>query len=293
MFVGATIGAAVGIVVLRRSRGSCGNTSNQYDCGNNSNHKTHNKKHVCKVGDIQGTCNNEPTTMTTSKQHRVRGRGPSIPVQSPRLIGRKDLLLTHYNEPDHWSRVVMPPTAPAFVGVLQVTDDIGERRTVLVLVHNAAGYATVVALASRDKQQAAAGACLNSVPSQREMEAVTLAASQVAAAFMRLGMWPQLMLLGNNSHGFDAEAGALHLGNTKEPSVPHVHVIGRGDPSHAYAGGVPLRGLQPYEVVVPREWGAMWGAKWELPAVATALAQSLECVELHPSVELVEKRVQM
>ena len=82
---------------------------------------------------------------------------------------------------------MLPPTDPAFVAVLRVRDDAGGTRDVLVLLKDAAGYSCVVAITNRDAAAAQAGTMLNHVPCQRDIEAVTLAASQVAAAFLSLG----------------------------------------------------------------------------------------------------------
>merc|ERR1712106_618634 len=165
---------------------------------------------------------------------------------------------------------------------MQVRDDVGIARDVLVLQKSAEGYATVVTLC--DRKDPSRG--YNRVPSQRDYEAVTLAASQIAAAFLRLGMFPALELLGNSSHHFirgsEDRPGYMQIGNDEEPFKPHIHVIGRGDPSHAYISGVPLRGKPPYEVMIPRQRSEKFANEGEREAVAAGLAASLEAVELHP-----------
>lgn len=187
---------------------------------------------------------------------------------------------------DHWSRVPLAPTAERFIAVFKVYDDVGGSRDVLVLLKSAEGYATVVSLV--DRAHPIEG--LNNLPTQRDYEAVTLAASQVAAAFLRLGIFPALELLGNNSHSFDVARDAMVLGNAHEPFFPHIHVIGRGDPQHAYIGDVPLRGLPPGEVMVPRQRTQKFASADEAGIVAHGIGSSLDAIELHPQVRLVERR---
>ena len=157
---------------------------------------------------------------------------------------------------------------------------------VLVLSKSAEGYATVVVIVDRKDPTKV----LNRVPTQRQYEAVSLAASQVASAFLRLGIYPQLELLGNNSHGFNSETGVMELGNESEPFSPHFHVTGRGDPTREYIQGVPLRGLRPWNVMVPRERHEKWGSAAEQAVVARGIAASLEKVSLHPSVKIAERK---
>eukprot|EP00466_Bigelowiella_natans_P000688 jgi/Bigna1/46066/estExt_Genewise1.C_10474 len=211
-----------------------------------------------------------------------------------RLISRRDYFDIKSDKksvppiypPTHWCRTVMPATSERFIAVLKVTDDSACSREVLVLLKSAEGYATVCALTDRKNPTQ----IFNRVPSQQEYEAVSMAASQVAAAFLRLGIYPQMELLGNNSHYFNEAKGVLELGNTKEPYSPHFHVYGRGDPKHEYVKGVPLRGSTPYKVMIPRNRAEKF-EKGEAVKVAIALAQSLSSVQLHPSVKIVEKKV--
>lgn len=53
---------------------------------------------------------------------------------------------------------------------------------------------------------------------------------------------------GNNSHSFDITTGMIQIGNTKEPSMLHTHIWGRGNPQHEYILGVPLDGPKPGEM---------------------------------------------
>jgi len=199
------------------------------------------------------------------------------------MRGRRDLV--EAMPEDHWSRKAMPATAPNFIGVLGVRDDVGEVREVLVLLKSAEGYATVATLTHRSDPTVV----LNRVPSQRDYEAVMLAATQVAGAFLRLGMFPALELLGNNSHAMGHDR-VMELGNTHEPFAPHVHIIGRGDPQRTYIADVPLRGLPPGQVMVPRQRHEEFASGEELKAVAEGITNSLKEVALHPSVYWLENK---
>lgn len=180
---------------------------------------------------------------------------------------------------------ILPPTDDSFIGILRITDR-SEFRDVLVKLRSAEGYATVAVLVDQNDPKAG----LNHIPSQRDYEAVALAATQVAACFLRLGILPSIELLGNNSHGVDPQTGGLMIGNDKAPFSLHMHILGRGDPKHSYIGHVPLRGLPPGEVMVPRIRREKFASQDEIRTVAAALAISLETVELHPQVKLVQKR---
>ena len=199
------------------------------------------------------------------------------------LRGRRDLVETLPK--DHWARNAMPATASKFIGVLGVRDDVGEVREVLVFLKSAEGYATIATLANRSDPTAV----LNRVPSQRDYEAVMLAATQVAGAFLRLGIFPALELLGNNSHAMGDDK-VMELGTTEESFAPHVHIIGRGDPQRSYIADAPLRGLPPGQVMVPRQRHEEFASKEELKAVAQGIANSLKEVALHPSVYWLEQK---
>jgi hypothetical protein len=184
----------------------------------------------------------------------------------------------------------MPCDDNKFVAVLEVTDSIGNKHEVLVLVRSAEGYAVVVAMTDRQDVTR----ILNRIPTTREYEAVMLAATQVAGAYLSLGLLPSLELLGNNSHGIGPEGG-LELGNETETSSLHVHIIGRGDPTRCYVGTVPLRGAPPGEVMIPRQREEHFENEEERNQVAIALANILEAMELHPNVCIKEtkKRVEL
>ena len=180
----------------------------------------------------------------------------------------------------------MPVEDAKFVAVLEVTDSIGQKHEVLVLVRSAEGYAIVVALTDRQDMSR----ILNRAPIKREYEVIMLAATQVAGAYLTLGLIPSMELLGNNSHGIGPEGG-LELGNKTEPSSLHVHLIGRGDPKRCYIGNVPLRGAPPGDVMIPRQREEHFENEDERREVSNRFANILDEIVLHPNVRIKEQRV--
>eukprot|EP00755_Sulcionema_specki_P029371 Sspe_Gene.92022::Locus_63741_Transcript_1_1_Confidence_1.000_Length_781::g.92022::m.92022 len=209
----------------------------------------------------------------------ARSAAKRCPCPTGTMVGGEGIT---YPE-DHWCRTVLPPSDPRFVAVLRVSDDTGGVHEALVLIRGAAGYQCVVALTDRTDPMR----LLNRLPTQHQYEAVLLAASQVAAAFLSAGIFPQVELLCNNSHTLRADR-TLQLGVPDEPFVLHTHIIGRGDPDRKFLGGVPLRCWPPHDVMVPRQRHVPWGAPDEVGRVASALATHLRGVPLHPSVAIQE-----
>ena len=117
-------------------------------------------------------------------------------LSHPKLVPRRDLLATQQG---HKQLAVVPRSAAKFIAVLRILDDAGVAHEALVVLASGQGYSTVVALVDRRSPEAR----LNLMPSQRDFECLALAAAQVSAAFLRLGMFPQMELLGNNSHDID------------------------------------------------------------------------------------------
>lgn len=186
---------------------------------------------------------------------------------------------------NHWCNNPMKANARKFIALMNVKNHLGESREALVLLRGAAGYSCVVTLCdSKDPMR-----YRNKVPSLQDYEACLLAGSQVAGAFLRLGIFPQVELLCNNSHWFDKDR-RLVLGNERTPFTTHLHVTGRGDPEHPYIGDVPLRGKVPYEVMIPRQRHQAWRSEEEVQVVAQGICKSLLEVKLHPDVSLIKIR---
>jgi len=209
---------------------------------------------------------------------------PSLPKDAkiPKLIG--NTMINYSYSVNHWCNNPMKVYDRQFIALLEVKNHLGESRQALVLLRGAAGYSCVVTLCDyKDPMR-----FRNKVPSMQDYEACLLAGSQVAGAFLRLGIFPQVELLCNNSHQF--VKGCLVLGNARSPFTTHVHVTGRGDPEHCYIGDVPLRGKVPYEVMIPRQRHQAWGSEEEVQVVAQGICKSLLEVKLHPDVSIIKIR---
>lgn len=74
-----------------------------------------------------------------------------------------------------------------------------------------------------------------------EKFALNTALCILSTAYENFGLIAQTEIAGNNSQSL-TELGEIVLGNKREPSLLHGHIIGRGNPDHAYIGNVPLRG---------------------------------------------------
>lgn len=80
---------------------------------------------------------------------------------------------------------------------------------------------------------------------QRGLSEVT---AFVIEIFKKMGLpIVQTAQAGNNSQSLD-ESGVTHIGNSKEPSMLHTHIWGRGNPAQEYIPGVPLDGPKPGEM---------------------------------------------
>jgi len=68
----------------------------------------------------------------------------------------------------------------------------------------------------------------------------------------QLGLYLQLLQLGNNSQSWDNDNNCMRLGNTEEPYVLHFHGLLRGDPKKRYFGdsSPPLGGPEVGTAVV-------------------------------------------
>ena len=219
------------------------------------------------------------SSSSSKKTSKIIPHSPAISFKC-----RPDLLATY--PPSHWAKQIMPVEDAKFVAVLEVTDSIGQKHQVLVLVRSAEGYAIVVAMTDRQDMSR----ILNRAPIKREYEVIMLAATQVAGAYLTLGLIPSMELLGNNSHGIGPEGG-LELGNKTEPSSLHVHLIGRGDPKRCYISNVPLRGAPPGDVMIPRQREEHFENEDERREVSNRFANILDEIVLHPNVRIKEQRV--
>lgn len=100
------------------------------------------------------------------------------------------------------------------------------------------GYRSIVCLVNNPLQPKRS--IFNREYSIREEEALLRGLNLLAQAYKKLGLVPQIVIAGNNAHS--VEEGVLKIGDEKNISSLHGHVIGRGIPEVAYADNVALRG---------------------------------------------------
>jgi hypothetical protein len=110
---------------------------------------------------------------------------------------------------------------------------------------------------------------------------LNLALSLLASLYEMHQMAAQIGVAGNNSQSL-TEEGILILGNDKEPSLLHGHVLGRGNPKANYIGQTPLRGPVAGRQFNMRgdgtDEGNSFKVKWkseEMKEVADQLSQDL------------------
>ena len=101
---------------------------------------------------------------------------------------------------------------------------------------DARGYRSILCLYNKDIKTT-----FNRKYTHKERKNLLSLAAVIASAYEKIGLVPQIELLGNNSQSMD-EFHSLTLGNIDEPSFLHCHIIGRGDPSFCYIADQKLDG---------------------------------------------------
>ncbi|MBA2648055.1 MAG: hypothetical protein H0U75_00390 [Legionella sp.] len=82
-----------------------------------------------------------------------------------------------------------------------------------------------------------------------EQKGLAEVTSLLIEIYKRIGLpIVQTAQAGNNSHSLDEQSGITQIGSTKEPSMLHTHIWGRGNPRHEYISMVPLDGPKPGEM---------------------------------------------
>lgn len=103
---------------------------------------------------------------------------------------------------------------------------------------DARGYRTIVRLIDEDNVQST----FNRAYTIEEKIAHSYAINLIAMIYEQgYQLVAQIQTNGNNAQSMSDE-GKIQLGNLGNPSMLHSHIIGRGDPSHAYIVDIPLRG---------------------------------------------------
>ncbi len=109
----------------------------------------------------------------------------------------------------------------------------------------------------------------------------------VTQVYSKIDLVSQSSVAGNNSHSFDPNTGIFQIGNSKEPSMLHGHVYGRGNPNGEYIEGVKLGGPAPGEIfdmrgATPNVPGNESKTKWnagEMEKVTERLKAEIEKIK--------------
>ena len=100
------------------------------------------------------------------------------------------------------------------------------------------GYRSILKLFSDNEQRLES--LWNRMPTADEYAALFSVAPEICQKYSKLGLVPQVFMLGNNSQ--QCVDGAAVLGNDKEPFFSHLHFYARGVSTHDYVSGIPLGG---------------------------------------------------
>lgn len=187
--------------------------------------------------------------------------------------------LQYYRKPyheGHWA-LSMPTTADKnFIAVLEIH---GVKIGLKLNPTDARGYRGIASLISDDK--ATMGSTVNREYSMVEELALSTALTIFARAYKNHGLIAQISVAGNNSQSVNPD-GSVQIGNDKEPSLLHGHIIGRGNPEQAYIAGVTLKGPKAGFEINLRGDGSDEGnkkkEKWiekDMMLVAAGLAEAI------------------
>ena len=152
----------------------------------------------------------------------------------------------------------------------------GPEMAVKVNTTDSRGYRSIIGLVAPDMRST-----FNRSYTFEEKTALHLSLGVMSQVYENLGVIAQVEVAGNNSQSF--ENGQVFLGNDKEPSLLHGHLIGRGNPTHDYIKGVALRGPIPGELFNMREPKSKYET-CELEVVRSALAREIKNLFGNPTV---------
>ncbi len=140
--------------------------------------------------------------------------------------------------PDHWALQTHTLDDPKMVALAYFK---GSEYAVYMNPTDQRGYRSIVMLINNADMKST----FNRDYTHKERIGLGILTELVADAYTQIVPISQTALMGNNSQEFDRATGAICLGTEIEPSLLHVHVMGRGNPSVAYVDGIPLDGPEP------------------------------------------------
>lgn len=139
-------------------------------------------------------------------------------------------------KPDHWALHAPNMKDKNFVATLKIH---GVLMGLKLNSTDARGYRGIVGLVTENDSQMST--TFNRDYSIEEKLSLSIALTIFAKAYEQFGIIAQTSIAGNNSQSVNPD-GSVQIGNEKEPSLLHGHIIGRGNPDICYIANVPLRG---------------------------------------------------
>lgn len=212
-----------------------------------------------------------------------------IAIESKSPVARLRYYDKQYKS-DHWALQVPSISDKNFVATLKINSIL---MGLYLNPTDARGYRGIIRLIADDKSKMAS--TFNRDYSFEERQALSTALTIFERAYENFGMIAQISIAGNNSQSVNPD-GSVQIGNEKEPSLLHGHIIARGNPDTCYIGTVPLRGPKAGAEMNLRGDGKDEGntakVKWkdeELEVVANKLGSEVaRILESTPSIKDVE-----
>jgi len=139
----------------------------------------------------------------------------------------------------HWARSVNPNFF-----IKRFDSDYLNNGTYMVLYSNPSdrnGYRSILKLFNDDQNELEK--LWNRPISHNEYCALFSVTPGICDAYRKLNLFPQVFMLGNNSHQFIENN--MVLGTDNEPAFAHLHFYARGNPDHCYIEDIPLCGNKP------------------------------------------------
>lgn len=204
------------------------------------------------------------------------------------MRGKKEYFKHKYS-PSHWS--IDFTRAGTSIAIITVRDKY--HYSVILNPTDCRGYRIIIRyLNEGDSSLSSAFNRPYTVSEQRGLNDVATLMTQI---YEKLGLIVQFSQLGNNSHTFTEETGAILIGNEEEPSMLHLHMWGRGDPEMEYIPGVPLRGPIPglmFDLIAKNKTHPInqYAVKWDEKELKASLAVfQLTLAEYAKSPEFMEE----
>lgn len=181
--------------------------------------------------------------------------------------------------PTHWAMKRVTPDDPHFIAKAIFRSF---EYTIYLNPTDSRGYRSIICLT--DPIDLSKG--YNRDYSPEERIGLNLLIALVTQVYAKIGLEAQSAVAGNNSHSFDPEMGITYIGSSKEPSMLHGHIFGRGNPQGEYIEGVKLGGPIPGELFDMRGItldvpGNDTKTKWkpgEMSLIATRIKNEIESI---------------